>query len=315
MDFSVVIPAKNEQKYLPACLDSLARLDYPPSAYEVLVIDNGSTDNTVEIAKQYGAQVFIRPELTIAGLRNFGASHAQGRFLVFLDADCTVAPNWLTAASRWLDQEDVCCFGNPPEIPEQSTWVQKAWCCVRRKRDTVEEAEWLESAHMFIHKEFFDRVYGFDESLVTCEDYDLSLRLKRYGRIITDKRILVIHHRDPATLSQFFQKERWRGMNNFSGLVRHGLHLRELPSLLAPTVFLLCLVVTIVVLAISIAKEELLWFWLSVTFLLLWQSPIFALAMLKGKKSASIQLCLGLYLLLNTYFLARGTAMFRWKRT
>jgi len=315
MDFSIIIPAKNEQKYLPHCLQSLSQLDYPQEAYEVLLIDNGSTDNTVEIAQQHGAQVFVCPDLTIAGLRNFGASHAQGQFLVFLDADCTVAPDWLASASQWQDQADVCCFGSTPAIPEQSTWVQNAWYLVRNKRQLVEEVKWLGSAHMFIQKEIFDRINGFDETLTTCEDYDLSLRLQQHGRIIADRRIRVVHHRESATLTQFFQKERWRGLGNFSGLVRHGLHLRELPSLLVPLVFILCLIITTVALIVSVTKEDAPLFWVAVTFLLLWQLPIFALAMSKGGKSASFRLCLGLYLLLNAYFLARGMAMFRWKRT
>ena len=311
MDFSVIIPAKNEQGYLPVCLDSLSQLDYPREAYEVLVIDNGSTDNTVEIAKQYGTKVLVQPGLTIAGLRNFGASQAIGRCLVFLDADCTVAPDWLTAASLWLDQADVCCFGGPPEIPEQSTWVQKAWYCVRSKRQLVEEAEWLESMNMFVRKEVFAQVHGFDETLTTCEDYDLSLRLKKYGRIAADKRIRAIHHGEAATLSHFYRKERWRGVSNIAGLARHGLHLRELPSLLVPIVFLLCLMVAAVALIVSVTNGGLM-FCFFAAFLLLWQLPIFVLAMLKGRKSASIQLRLGLYLLLNTYFLARGMATFRW---
>ena len=315
MDFSVIIPAKNERNYLGHCLQSLSQLDYPQEAYEVLVIDNGSSDNTVEIAKQYEAKVFIRPDLTIAGLRNFGASNAQGRFLVFLDADCTVASDWLTAASLWLEQADVCCFGNPPEIPEQSTWVQKAWCLVRRKRMMVEDAEWLESAHMFVRKEVFDRIHGFDETLVTCEDYDLSLRLKRHGRMITDKKIMVIHHRDPATLKQFFQKERWRGLNNISGLSRHGLHLREIPSLLSPVVYIFCLVATVGAFAsiILMGGGESLKCFLSL--LLVWQIPIFLLAIFKSRIGDNLQLCFGLYLLLNIYFLARGIAIpWGWRR-
>lgn len=315
MDFSIIIPAKNEQGYLPACLDSLAQLDYPPSRYEVLVIDNGSTDNTVAIARQYGAQVFVRPELTIAGLRNFGASNAQGRFLVFLDADCTVAPNWLTAASVWLDQADVCCFGGPPEVPKEGTWVQHAWFIVRCKHHMVEDVEWLESMNMFARKEIFDRAHGFNEKLTTCEDYDLSLRLKRHGRIVADKRVRAVHHGEAATLSHFFRKECWRGASNISGLIQHGLHLRELPSLFAPVVFLLCLVITVVTLAVLIAKGGWPEFRFLAVFLLCWQVPIFLLAMLKGKTRASFQRRLGLYLLLNVYFMARGMSMLRgWRK-
>jgi len=310
MDFSLIIPAKNEQRYLPACLDSLTRLDYPQEAYEVVVIDNGSTDNTVEIAQQYGAQVFVRPELTIAGLRNFGASNAQGQFLVFLDADCTVASDWLITASLWLDQAGVCCFGGPPEVPEEGTWVQHAWSIVRCKRHMVEDVEWLESMNMFVRKEIFDRVHGFDETLTTCEDYDLSLRLRQHGRIVADKRIRAVHHGEAATLSHFFRKECWRGVSNISGLVRHGWHLRELPSLFAPIAFLLCLVVTIVVLVVSVTKGGWPAFCFFAAYLVCWQAPIFLLAMLKGR-SASIRQRLGLYLLLNVYFLARGVAMFR----
>jgi Glycosyltransferases, probably involved in cell wall biogenesis len=315
MDFSIIIPAKNEQGYLPACLESLSRLAYPQEAYEVLMVDNGSTDNTVAIAQQYGARVFVCPELTIAGLRNFGARHAQGRCLVFLDADCTVASDWLIAASLWLDQADVCCFGNPPDIPEQSTWVQQAWYCMRHKRHLVEEVDWFGSAHMFIQKEIFDRIDGFDETLITCEDYDVSFRLRQYGRIIADKRICVTHHRDPATLSHFFRKERWHGISNISGLSRHGLHLRELPSLLAPIVFIVCLVATAIGMVVSVVQGDAFLFCCGVAFLLLWQLPIFLLAMLKGRTVTSFRLRLGLYLLLNIYFFARGTAMFRkWSR-
>jgi glycosyltransferase involved in cell wall biosynthesis len=315
MNFSIIIPAKNEQGYLPACLASLAQLDYPPSGYEVLVIDNGSTDNTVAIAQQYGVQVFVRPELTIAGLRNFGASNAQGRFLVFLDADCTVAPNWLTAASLWLGQADVCCFGGPPEVPKEGTWVQHAWFIVRCKHHTVEDVEWLESMNMFARRESFDQADGFDESLTTCEDYDLSLRLKQHGRIVADKRVRAVHHGEAATLSHFFRKECWRGVSNIAGLMRHGLHFREIPSLLVPIVFLLCLAVTIVALIGSVVKGGGGAFCFFATCLLGWQLPIFLLAMLKNRPSGTFQLRLGLYVLLNVYFLARGMSMLRgWRK-
>ena len=315
MDFSIVIPAKNEQEHLPNCLDSLARLEFPPERYEVLVIDNGSTDKTVEIAGQYQTRVFVCPELTIAGLRNFGANHANGQILAFLDADCTVATDWLTAASRWRDQEDVCCFGSPPEVAGNGTWVQKAWFIVRSKRHIVEEVEWLESMNMFVRKKIFDLVTGFDATLTTCEDYDLSLRLQGHGRIVADKRIRAVHHGEATTLNHFFRKECWRGVSNFSGLARHGLHLLELPSLFAPIMYVLCLAVTVFAFMAMTADGEIRSLKYFVSCLLCWQLPIFLLAVWKGRFCASPQLRFGLYLLLNVYFFARGTSMLRgWRK-
>jgi glycosyltransferase involved in cell wall biosynthesis len=224
MDFSIIIPAKNEENNLAQCLRSIAELDYPKDAFEVLVIDNGSTDNTVEIARSYGAEVHVKPEMTISGLRNFGSSIARGKTLSFIDADCTVLADWLKSASIWDEHPEVCCYGGPPTIPERATWVQKSWYIVRKKSQEIEDVDWLESMNMFVRKKAFVDVSGFDESLQTCEDYDLSLRLKEHGRIVADRRINAVHHGEASTVAHFYQKESWRGISNLAGLKRHGFH-------------------------------------------------------------------------------------------
>ncbi|MEZ4485581.1 MAG: glycosyltransferase family A protein, partial [Syntrophotaleaceae bacterium] len=149
MDFSIIIPAKNEEHNIGRCLDTIMALDYDRKRFEVLLIDNGSSDRTVEIASAKGARVFILPDVTISRLRNFGAEQAGGRILAFLDADCTVAANWLQEAARYLGDESTACFGSPPGLPDRATWVQQAWYLVRRKKQPVEETAWLESMNMF----------------------------------------------------------------------------------------------------------------------------------------------------------------------
>jgi len=311
MEFSIIIPAKNEELNLPRCLASLAELESPSNIYEVLLIDNGSSDQTVGIAERFGVKVFIRPEATIAGLRNFGASRAQGQILAFLDADCTVAPDWLHAASIWREHWDVCCFGSPPEAPEDGTWVQKAWFIIRCKQHMVEDVDWLESMNMFTRKDTFATVGGFDEGLITCEDYDLSLRLKQHGRLVADKRIRAIHHGEAATLRRFYQKESWRGRSNLSGLLHHGVHWRELPSLLTPLIYFLCFVVSIICSVLVLFGVVNVSFFFLTLWLILWQAPILLLALLKGPIGCTLKLRLQLYLLLNLYFLARGITMLR----
>ena len=234
---SIIIPAKNEEKFLPLCLGSIQQLDYPKEAIEVIVVDNGSTDHTREIALSFGAIVLRDDTKHVSGLRNLGAKEAKGEILTFLDADCTVAPDWLQAAERYFYNNEVVAWGAPPGIPDGATWVQKAWYMIRKKEHEVQNVDWLESMNLFVPKIKFSLVDGFNEELITCEDVDLSYRLSSQGKIVADARICVIHLGEAATIAQFWRKELWRGLGNFQGLRYHGVILKELPSLMIPAYF------------------------------------------------------------------------------
>jgi len=306
MDFSIIIPAKNEAANIARCLDSIRKMECDRVLYEVIVVDNGSTDATADIAREMGANVYVKPELTVAGLRNFGAAHAAGKVMAFIDADCTVATSWLVNAATYLHRRDVVCYGSPPNVPDDATWLQKTWFAVRKKKSDRCATDWLESMNMFVQREAFIAVGGFDESLLTCEDYDLSLRLKQQGVIITDSSIVALHHGEAATVGQFFRKELWRGKSNFAGVMRHGLTFQEIPSLLAPPLH--CL----------------LWFcWLAVflvgssaaitvmtSCLLIWQILLCIVAFKKLPTRSRIVFLCQLVFLLNIYFFARGAAVF-----
>ncbi len=97
---SIIIPAFNEARVIGKCLDSLTRLDFPPDHFEVILVDNGSADATVEIAKSFADRlnltVLQKHGVKISALRNLGANAASGAILAFLDADCLPPPSWLT---------------------------------------------------------------------------------------------------------------------------------------------------------------------------------------------------------------------------
>jgi glycosyltransferase involved in cell wall biosynthesis len=302
---SIIIPAKNEAEYLGECLASLSELDFPKERYEVIVADNGSDDNTVSIAEKYSAKVVDLPdEQTISAVRNGGVVEAFGDILVFLDADCTVSIDWLLCAEPYFQREDVSCFGSSPIIPEKATWVEKTWFLVRKSEQQVFERQWQESTNMFISKEIFNKAGGFNEKLATCEDVDLSYRLLKLGKIISDSRIAAIHHRDPKTIKEFFLKEKWRGKSNYSGLFQHGVKLSELPSLLLPLYFsgLLFIAIGTLLFGPSLA--------VSLVFFIMAQLPILGLTWLKIRKSFSIRKYFQLLWLYNVYFLARASAIF-----
>lgn len=311
MDFSILIPAKNEEKYIRNCLQSISEINYPQGRFEVLLVDNGSADRTVEIAESFGAKVYVKPDLTISGLRNFAAKEAQGRALAFLDADCTVDKNWLNAASLYLESPEVVSYGSPAILPPNSTWVQRAWFNIRERKQPVEEVDWHESANVFVQSDAFESSGGFDEALITCEDYDLFVRLSVFGKQFSDNRIVAVHHREPATLEEFFRKESWRGQSNLAGLLRHGFQWRELPSLMAPVVYFICTLLSVLLCVGLMFGVEPISYSTVLVWLLFWQFPILVLAFRKGNTAYSDPLRLGLYLLLNVYLIARGRAMLR----
>jgi glycosyltransferase involved in cell wall biosynthesis len=84
---SIILPARNEERSIERALDALNALAYPRERYEVIVVDNGSTDATTRIARSRGVQVLQHPEGRVGAVRNAGAAGATGSILAFLDAD------------------------------------------------------------------------------------------------------------------------------------------------------------------------------------------------------------------------------------
>ncbi len=234
---SIIIPAFNEEQHLPSCLESIANLNYPESNIEIVVVDNGSTDRTKEIAERFGSIVLCDESLNVSGLRNLGVAESSGEIITFVDADCVVTKEWLNNASTYFYDLSIAAWGSPPAPPDNATWVQKTWYLVRKKHDQVQDVDWLESMNLFVRKDLFSSIGGFDKSLVTCEDVDFCYRIGERGRIVSDSRIEVIHLGEAATIREFVRKETWRGKSNLNGIFAHGFRVKEIPSLVLPLYF------------------------------------------------------------------------------
>lgn len=293
------------------CLRSIRNARSVDLGYEVLVIDNGSTDATVDIARKYSADVHVVPDVTVAALRNYGAKLAQGEVLAFIDADCTLLPDWFDSVLPYIRNDQIKCFGSPPGIPEQSTWVQECWYQIRKKgapSDPPRKVEWLESMNLFVRRDAFHAVNGFDTSLETCEDYDLGVRLQQHSDIWCDPAIRAIHHGEAHNVKRFYEKERWRGVSNIEGIRKHGLSFSELPSLLFPMVQVTAMLITLLILILALIGKVSLW-WLLV-WVIAWQLPLFLMSYRKSSGAKRFKQSGGIWALLNVYFAARGQSMF-----
>ena len=107
MEFSVVVPALNEESYIEDCLRSISNQTLPRESYEIIVSDGASTDRTAEIARRYADKVIVSERRGIWWGRNLGAKAAKGKYLVFIDADTRIKENYLEIAKKHLESGTV----------------------------------------------------------------------------------------------------------------------------------------------------------------------------------------------------------------
>ena len=212
---SVVIPVLNEEKVIGQCLESLTRQTLPPASFEVIVVDNGSTDRTLAVARQFENRLTLtilrKPGVHIAALRNFAAASAKGAFLAFLDADCLVPALWLSRALVLLQSNPDMVTGAHYSIPEDYSWVARTWYqdMHRLKRGPV---SYIPSGNLLLSRNLFVKMEGFDTSIETNEDSEFCHRASAAGiQVVAEPSLTVVHLGTPQTIRAFFQKHCWHG--------------------------------------------------------------------------------------------------------
>jgi len=215
---SFIIPAYNEAASLPRAIASIRRFVPAQVPYEIIVVDNGSTDGTPGIAERLGARCYVEPSGTVAHVRNVGASHATGSVFVFLDADTVLTETWsrnLEPALTTLSEQPLTVTGSRCSISEQPSWIERYWF----KPLISAPARYINSAHLITTRRLFEQIKGFDPSLETGEDFDFSMRAKRAGaHLLNDPGLLAVHEGYPRTLPAFIRREAWHGTSDFTSL-------------------------------------------------------------------------------------------------
>ena len=215
MNISCIIPALNEENNIGALIKSILaqELGSDLSITEIIVVDNGSTDSTVAIAEGLGANVHIKPNYNIGGLRNYGARIAKGEILVFLDADNILTENVIANLYNNLVKDNVGAIGIPLRPYKNPTWVENIWFYhIHTYSKGLNVANHIASGAFGIKKELFISAGGFDERLTVGEDTELSLRIKSMGKeILLDPNCVVYNNGFPKTIIEFSRKEIWHG--------------------------------------------------------------------------------------------------------
>jgi len=242
-DFSIVIPAFNEEAYIKQCLESVQSIDYPKEKFTVYVIDNGSSDNTFEIARGFpDVEVRKKPGGLVGSVRNYGASLSTAKYVAFLDSDCVAPKSWLIDAAEVLQDDSVGAVGGGYLAQKNGSWVETAW--VVEQHAPEREVSALAGGCFIVRRKLFDAIKGFNEQLGAGEDDELTKRIIKQGfKVLSVSRLAVIHLGYPKTLRDIVNRQIWHGSSQLYSAEKF-----YDPLLLLSHLILLGLVVSVVML-------------------------------------------------------------------
>lgn len=222
---AVIVPVRNGSQQLPACLAALRGQDYPAEQYEVIVVDDASTDGTPRLVAeqanlnwQGGAAELRLEEQEWGGAgraRNRGVNESHAELVLFTDADCEPVANWISAmVEPFADPQVACVAGG--YLTRQTSWV------ARLAQADFEQRYRRLAAHAtvdiaFTHSAAYRRdvfldLKGFDERMPNDgDDLELAYRLAQSGRRIVYAPDGLVFHRHPETLVEYARKKFGRG--------------------------------------------------------------------------------------------------------
>ena len=268
-DVLIVIPVKNEEKYIKNCLDAARNQNYNAGSISIVLIDNGSTDNTIKYVQDYSdVELVYKLDGTIGSLRNFGAFSSESKYIAFLDGDTVPPVNWLSVGMDLLQQYSASCVGFAASVPDDcNTWVTKTWHAMSSgaKYKGTCRVEWLSSFNLIVDRAYFKRVGGFDETLETCEDADFGKKLSKISNVVYSDKISVRHLGVVKTVKEFFFKELWRGKSNWQHYKKNIGNKKSMLNIFMPFLYLCSFVALLMSLMVD---SFLIWFFLLIVIVI-----------------------------------------------
>ncbi len=211
---SIIIPVYNSEGTVENCLDSLLNQSYN-GEYEIIVVNDGSTDNTVGIVERYPVKLLAQQHRGPATARNLGAKETKGDLLLFIDSDCVADSNWVQEMTKPFENSDV--------VGVQGSYRSKQFEIVARfAQYEIEERyekmgknryiDFIGSYSAGYRRDIFLNAGGFDENfpIASGEDADLSFRLSSEGYKMVFNPNAIVYHKHPDSLFEYLNQKFYR---------------------------------------------------------------------------------------------------------
>ncbi|MEJ7843375.1 MAG: glycosyltransferase, partial [Rubrobacter sp.] len=211
---SVVVCSYNGGRTIRDCLEGLLELDYPD--YEVIVVDDGSTDATAEIAGEYDLRLIRTENRGLSNARNTGLEAATGEIVAYLDDDARPDPHWLAYLAADFLSTDHAGIGGPNVAPPEDGTI--AACVANAPGGPVHvllsdrEAEHIPGCNMAFRKTHLQAIGGFDPQFrVAGDDADICWRLHREGQTLGFSPAALVWHHRRASVGAYLKQQRGYG--------------------------------------------------------------------------------------------------------
>jgi mycofactocin system glycosyltransferase len=249
---SVVIPVKDRAGELGRCLASIAAIQYPQDLVQVIVVDDGSSDRSPDVARGSGARVVPSGGIGRgpAAARNVGASAATGEILAFIDSDCTASPRWLMELLPAFDDPKTAAVGGLVDGMCTESGIDRYEAVMsslslgarERSGNGGNDTFYLPSCNLLVRRTVFLGVGGFVDTMHVGEDVDLTWRLRDNGWTIAYLPVGRVFHEHRSTLRSFMSRRFDYGTSEGMLQILHPLRHKRMviPPLLA-LLLLLCL--------------------------------------------------------------------------
>ena len=214
--FSVIIPAYNAEGTLGACLEALDHQSIPRDDYEVIVVDDGSTDGTSEISKGFNIEYILQSNHGPATARNKGAQAARGDIILFTDSDCIPDQNWIREMVSPFKDSEVIGVKGAYKTRQRELAARFAQAEFEDRYDLLQKSPSIDMVDTYsaaFRKDVFQSMCGFDEGfpVPNNEDTELSYRLAAAGHKLIFNPKAFVYHTHPKTFIKYLKLKFWRG--------------------------------------------------------------------------------------------------------
>lgn len=199
MKISVVIPAYNSARFLPRCLQSVFAQTLTPE--EVIVVDDGSTDNTAKLAEQLGAKVIICSNSGPSAARNTGIQNAGCEWIALLDADDLWAPNKLERQALCIRPDTVLVYTGIREFDDNGIREERPAIDAVSAKRVLRYRNPITPSTVLVRRDAVVRDGGFREDIRACEDWEMWVRLQHLGQFEAISDPLTDYYVYPHSLS------------------------------------------------------------------------------------------------------------------